>query len=183
MDTSYQYEIKSASSPTFANHTDLLSPSSPPQLYNRTYSYQFSPPISPVPTPTTADAIPIPSQVSFSEPSLKEIRTQPQSLEKVKLNGHEKTLYSEEVSEKYEVPDIEVDEPPFENMACLSILATAFVAKVRELADMRELFCAIEYPESFTGSEAVVSKRTHLVTFSANNPLTINFIYLFSITR
>ncbi|KAI9288028.1 CNH domain-containing protein [Umbelopsis sp. AD052] len=68
------------------------------------------------------------------------------------MNGHGKPLYSE----KYEVHDIEVDEPPFEDMACLSILATAFVAKVRELADMRELFCAIEYPESFSGSEAVM---------------------------
>jgi hypothetical protein len=182
VDTSYQYEINSASSPTFANHTDLLSPSSPPHLYNRTYSYHFSPPISPVPTPTTADATLPPSQVSFSEPPLKEIRTQPHSLEKVNLNGHEKTLYSEEDSEKYQVPDIEVDEPPFENMACLSVLATAFVAKVRELADMRELFCAIEYPESFTGSEAVVREHTHLL--SANNPLTvIIFFCLFSITR
>jgi hypothetical protein len=158
LDTTYQYEINSASSPTFANHTDLLSPSSPPHLYNKTHSYHFSPPISPVPTPSNVDAIPTPSQISFSEPARKELRTQPHRLEKVNLNGHEKPLHSE----KYEVPDIEVDEPPFEDMACLSILATAFVAKVRELADMRELFCAIEYPECFTGSEAVVSSRpTH----------------------
>jgi hypothetical protein len=173
LDTPYQYEINAASSPTFANHSDLLSPSSPPNLYDKTFSYQFSPPISPIPTPSAIDPIQTPlTQISFSEPPLKEIRTQPQRLEKVTMNGHDNANRSE----KYEVPDIEVDEAPYEDMSCLSVLATSFVAKVRELADMRELFCAIEYPESFTGSEAVVSYHDSPFLYCIY-PNNINSIY------
>jgi hypothetical protein len=43
------------------------------------------------------------------------------------------------------------------NFAFLSILSRAFVVKIRSLEHVRELFCAFEYPESFTGKEAVVS--------------------------
>ncbi|GAB5593532.1 RHO1 GDP-GTP exchange protein 2 [Umbelopsis nana] len=41
------------------------------------------------------------------------------------------------------------------NYAFLSILSRAFVVKIRALEHVRELFCAFEYPESFTGKEAV----------------------------
>jgi hypothetical protein len=43
------------------------------------------------------------------------------------------------------------------NYAFLSVLSRAFTAKIRALEHVRELFCAFEYPESFTGQEAVVS--------------------------
>ncbi|KAK4519118.1 uncharacterized protein ATC70_009349 [Mucor velutinosus] len=39
--------------------------------------------------------------------------------------------------------------------ALLSVLGKAFVRRVRGLENVRELFCANEYPESFTGQEAI----------------------------
>ncbi|KAL9560055.1 hypothetical protein MBANPS3_000120 [Mucor bainieri] len=39
--------------------------------------------------------------------------------------------------------------------AFLSVLGKAFVRRVRGLENVRELFCANEYPESFTGQEAI----------------------------
>jgi hypothetical protein len=40
--------------------------------------------------------------------------------------------------------------------AFMSILSKAFLRRVRGLEHVRELFCANEYPESFTGQEAIV---------------------------
>ncbi|KAG2185648.1 hypothetical protein INT44_002441 [Umbelopsis vinacea] len=48
------------------------------------------------------------------------------------------------------------------NYAFLSILSRAFTAKIRALEHVRELFCAFEYPESFTGQEAVNTLRALL---------------------
>ncbi|KAL0142361.1 CNH domain-containing protein [Mucor lusitanicus] len=39
--------------------------------------------------------------------------------------------------------------------AFMSVLGRAFVRRVRGLENVRELFCANEYPESFTGQEAI----------------------------
>ncbi|KAI8637500.1 CNH domain-containing protein [Parasitella parasitica] len=39
--------------------------------------------------------------------------------------------------------------------AFLSVLSKAFMKRVRGLENVRELFCANEYPESFTGQEAI----------------------------
>jgi hypothetical protein len=157
LDTSREYEINAASQ-AFTNGADqLLSPSSPPHLYTKTFSYKSSPPISPIPsTPTISRRQTGSTQISFSEPAQTENRissTQPQHTEKALVDESELISHSE----KHELPEIQIDQPLFEDMSCLSILAKGFVAKIRELADMRELFCAIEYPESFTGSEAVVS--------------------------
>lgn len=41
--------------------------------------------------------------------------------------------------------------------AYLSVLSKAFMRRIRGLENVRELFCANEYPESFTGQEAIVS--------------------------
>lgn len=40
----------------------------------------------------------------------------------------------------------------------LSNLSDAFVRKIKALEHVRELFCSNEYPEAFTGQEAVVSE-------------------------
>jgi hypothetical protein len=40
--------------------------------------------------------------------------------------------------------------------ASVSVLSRAFARRVQGLEHVRELFCANEYPESFTGQEAVV---------------------------
>lgn len=50
--------------------------------------------------------------------------------------------------------------------AFLSVLGKAFVRRVRGLENVRELFCANEYPESFTGQEAIVT-RYHTYSTSA----------------
>jgi hypothetical protein len=50
-----------------------------------------------------------------------------------------------------------------DNYAFLSVLSKAFVIKIRALEHVRELFCAYEYPESFTGNEAVVSSLDFFV--------------------
>ncbi|KAI8888823.1 hypothetical protein K501DRAFT_135274, partial [Backusella circina FSU 941] len=39
--------------------------------------------------------------------------------------------------------------------ACLSALSRVFLMRIRKLENVRELFCANEYPESFTGQEAI----------------------------
>ncbi|OBZ84067.1 Rho1 guanine nucleotide exchange factor 1 [Choanephora cucurbitarum] len=43
--------------------------------------------------------------------------------------------------------------PP--DYAYMSVLSNAFVRRIRSLEHVRELFCANEYPESFTGQEAI----------------------------
>jgi hypothetical protein len=40
--------------------------------------------------------------------------------------------------------------------ACLSVLSKVFLVRIRSLENVRDLFCANEYPESFTGQEAIV---------------------------
>lgn len=50
--------------------------------------------------------------------------------------------------------------PP--DFALISVLSKAFLRRVRGLENVRDLFCANEYPESFTGREAIVSKYTKL---------------------
>ncbi|CAM0136841.1 Rho guanine nucleotide exchange factor [Umbelopsis sp. WA50703] len=49
-----------------------------------------------------------------------------------------------------------------DNYAFLSVLSKAFVIKIRALEHVRELFCAYEYPESFTGNEAVNTLKSLL---------------------
>lgn len=45
--------------------------------------------------------------------------------------------------------------PP--DLALVSALSKAFLRRIRGLESVRDLFCANEYPESFTGQEAIVS--------------------------
>lgn len=47
--------------------------------------------------------------------------------------------------------------------AFLSVLGKAFVRRVRGLENVRELFCANEYPESFTGQEAIVRTNPYAI--------------------
>jgi hypothetical protein len=43
--------------------------------------------------------------------------------------------------------------------ALLSVTSQAFIKSVKALENVRELWCASEYNESFTGSEAVVRRN------------------------
>lgn len=155
-----QKELQNTSVPsTWTKSRDSPSPASPPHLYQRAHDYQLSPPNSPLPIASSPNHN-IASSVNNYFPAPIHIKNgnvlpQPQHLEKAIVN--EDDVHNDSV--KYELPpEIQIEEPLFEDMSCLSILAKAFTDRVREQADMRELFCAIEYPESFTGSEAVVSK-------------------------
>ncbi|KAJ2965113.1 hypothetical protein NQZ79_g158 [Umbelopsis isabellina] len=142
--------------PAWANRRDCPSPASPPHLYQRSQYYQLSPPNSPLPMISSPNDN-IASSFNNYFPAPTHIKNgdtlpQPQHLEKAIINEDD----VQNTSVKYELPpEIQIEEPVFEDMSCLSILARAFTDRVREQADMRELFCAIEYPESFTGSEAV----------------------------
>ena len=157
LDTKEQYEINVVS-PTISNHEGSQSSSSSPHVNDTTSKHQLSLPGSPIRMTSVLDSWP--TEISFSEPFQKENRTispQPQHLEKVFIEKYQ----PQNGSGKYELQEIQGEERLFEDMSCLSILAKGFVAGVHELADVRELFCRIEYPESFTGSEALVRIRFH----------------------
>lgn len=49
--------------------------------------------------------------------------------------------------------------------AFLSVLGEAFMKRVRGLEHVRELFCANEYPESFTGQEAIVGIKPFKICY------------------
>lgn len=63
------------------------------------------------------------------------------------------TSYTSPLSNDSNTPTASTTPPAY---AFLSVLSKAFVRRVRGLENVRELFCANEYPESFTGQEAIV---------------------------
>lgn len=52
--------------------------------------------------------------------------------------------------------------------AFLSVLSRAFLRRVRGLENVRDLFCANEYPESFTGQEAIVSYKMDMLIYNTH---------------
>jgi hypothetical protein len=77
---------------------------------------------------------------------------------------HQEEYQQEEQQEQEEQQQ---EEEP--NYAFFSVLSEAFIRHVKGLENVRELWCAGEYNESFTGSEAVVSHYYFLTHSFLNN--------------
>ena len=68
---------------------------------------------------------------------------------------------AEEVTDTQDTEDVGiiVETVPAEGStdpALLSVLSKAFATKMKEVVTLRELSCSTEYPDAFTGAEAVV---------------------------
>lgn len=73
------------------------------------------------------------------------------------LPRHQEPIASQQQEGEQVVPTASAEQKVQElNYGLLSVLSTAFIRNVKGLEHVRELWCASEYNESFTGSEAVV---------------------------
>ncbi|KAG0184514.1 RHO1 GDP-GTP exchange protein 2 [Apophysomyces sp. BC1034] len=68
----------------------------------------------------------------------------------------------EEKEEEKVVEKIDDKDDDTADYALLSVMSKQFVQRIKALEHVRELFCANEYPESFTGQEAVTALRAIL---------------------
>jgi hypothetical protein len=60
------------------------------------------------------------------------------------------------------------------SVGCMSELSTRFISHIKALNESRDIFCSTEYPNSFTGEEAVVKKN-----FKSKKALYYLFVDLF----
>lgn len=99
----------------------------------------------PPPTPSHEVFPPAQPEQSLSGPSSTEEPERPSRPTPQQQHQRESTLSA------ISIPDVDY--------SALSNLSGAFIKKIKALEHVRELFCANEYPESFTGAEAVVRQN------------------------
>lgn len=147
-------------------------PVEPPQTSGMSYNdptqfYVYPPPIDPaklppqVPVMIHKDVQDDASILTHHQELIREIepiREQGHMREPEPIREQEHIREPEPIRQQEEIVVVEEIVPRIiePNYGLFSVLSTAFIRHVKGLENVRELWCASEYNESFTGSEAVV---------------------------
>lgn len=118
---------------------------------------------SPVEPPVTLDPVIIqPQDVQYVDPSAQEVAALEQHVGQLQLENEARQFQAVEPEAEEALLMPEERKPAEPNYGLLSLLSIQFIRAVKGLENVRELWCASEYNESFTGSEAVTIIRNLL---------------------